>query len=171
MQSVVDDHPHWALILGRLKAGEMPPEAVPQPPAETRQKVIDWIEAVRMEEARRNAGDPGPVVLRRLNNAEYNYTVSDLTGVELNPTREFPTDSAAGEGFTNTGNALVMSPALLSKYLDAGKEVAAHAVLLPDRIRFSSSTTRGDWTNEILASIRETYARYSDTSGGTAVAT
>ena len=33
----------------------------------------------------------------------------------------FPADSAAGEGFMNTGASLVMSPALLSKYLDAGK--------------------------------------------------
>jgi hypothetical protein len=31
-QTVVEDHPHWALILGRLKAGEMPPQGVPQPP-------------------------------------------------------------------------------------------------------------------------------------------
>ena len=32
----------------------------------------------------------------------------------------------------NTGNALVMSPALITKYLDAGKDIASHAVLLPD---------------------------------------
>ena len=33
----------------------------------------------------------------------------------LDPAREFPADGAAGEGFTNTGNALVMSPALVTK--------------------------------------------------------
>ena len=55
-----------------------------------------------------------PVVLRRLSNTEYTYTLRDLTGVaSLEPAREFPIDGAAGEGFTNTGNALVMSPALL----------------------------------------------------------
>ncbi len=52
-------------------------------------------------------------MLRRLSNAEYTYTLRDLTGVDsLDPAREFPVDGAAGEGFTNTGNALVMSPAL-----------------------------------------------------------
>ena len=78
-------------------------------------------------------------------------------------------DGAAGEGFTNTGNALVMSPALLSKYLDAGKKIADHAVLLPDGIRFSSGATRRDWTNETLAQIRSFYARFTDSGGGTQV--
>ena len=67
-------------------------------------------------EAIRRAGDPGRVVLRRLNNAEYTYTLRDLTGLDsLDPAREFPVDGAAGEGFTNTGNALVMSPSLLDE--------------------------------------------------------
>src|SRR5262249_16219139 len=108
----------------------------------------------------------GPVVLRRLNNAEYTFTVRDLTGIEsLNPAKEFPADSAAGEGFMNTGNSLVMSPALLTKYFDAGKEIASHAVLLPDGIRFSPSNLRRDWTEEILAQIRALYARFTDASG------
>src|SRR5439155_9986478 len=110
-------------------------------------------------------GDPGPVVLRRLSNAQYTYTIRDLTGVDLNPAREFPADSAAGEGFTSTGSALVMSPALLSKYLEAGKEVTRHAVLLPDGIRFSPSTTRSDWTNEALARIRALYREHADSGG------
>ena len=39
-----------------------------------------------------------------------------------------------------------MSPALLTKYLDAAKDVAAHAVLLPHGIEFSAKTTPRDWT-------------------------
>ena len=30
-----------------------------------------------------------------------------------------------------------MSPSLITKYLDAAKDVANHAILLPDGIRFS----------------------------------
>ena len=66
----------------------------------------------------------------------------------------------------DTGAALVMSPALVTKYLDAAKEVAQHAVLLPDGIRFSPNRTRSDWTNETLARIREFYRHYSDAGGG-----
>ena len=117
-----------------------------------------------------SAGDPGPVVLRRLSNVEYTYTIRDLTGVEsLDPAREFPVDGAAGEGFTNAGAALVMSPSLLTKYLDAAKEIASHAVLLPDGIRFSPSTSPRDWTEETLARIRAFYAQFSETGGGTPV--
>ena len=54
-----------------------------------------------------------------------------------------------------------MSPALLTKYFDAAKEIAAHAVLLPDGLRFSPATNDGDWTDEILAEIRGIYGQYS----------
>ena len=117
-----------------------------------------------------NAGDPGPVVLRRLSNAEYTYTIRDLTGVEaLDPAREFPVDGAAGEGFSNTGAALVMSPALLTKYLDAAKDIAAHAVLLPHGLAFSPSVSQRDWTEERLAAIRNFYAQFTVKGGGSAV--
>ena len=136
-ESVNDDHPHWALVLGRLKAGDMPPKALPQPPEEARQQVIDWIEALRAEEARRNAGDPGPVLARRLSNSEYNYTIRDLTGVDLLPTREFPVDPANLAGFDNSGESLTMSPSLLNKYMQAAREVSEHMVLTPDGFDFS----------------------------------
>lgn len=159
----------WVKAAEMLDNGEMPPkDAEPLPPDEKKQ-LLAWIQRYLDAEALAGAGDPGPVVLRRLNNAEYTHTVRDLTGVDLNPAREFPGDSAAGEGFTNTGNALVMSPALLTKYLDAGKEIARHAVLLPDGFRFSPATTRRDWADDILTQIRQTYLRHTDTHGSTRV--
>ncbi len=88
------------------------------------------------------AGDPGRVIVRRLSNPEYNNTIRDLTGLDLQPTRDFPADGAAGEGFTNSGDGLVMSPVLLGKYWNAGKEIASHAVLMPDGFRFSPAVTR-----------------------------
>jgi hypothetical protein len=158
----------WLKVAEMLDSREMPPkDAKPQPTANERQAIRSWIERFLGAQAVATAGDPGPVVLRRLNNAEYTYTIRNLTGVAtLDPAREFPADGAAGEGFTNAGNALAMSPALLTKYLDAGKEVASHAVLLPDGFRFSSTATRQDWTNEILAEIRAFYGQFTAQSGG-----
>ncbi len=135
--AVVADYPHWNLVLDKLTAKEMPPKAMKQPPAEARQAVIDWIAAVRTNEARKNAGDPGPVLARRLSNAEYNYTIRDLTGVDLRPTKEFPVDPANTAGFDNSGESLTMSPALLNKYLQAAREVGDHLVLTPDGFDFS----------------------------------
>ena len=94
LRAVVQDHRHWSLVLEKLVSKQMPPPQTKQPAAEARQTVIDWIDAVLKNEARKNAGDPGPVLARRLSNAEYNYTIRDLTGVDIRPTREFPVDPA-----------------------------------------------------------------------------
>ncbi|MCH2203558.1 MAG: DUF1592 domain-containing protein [Fuerstiella sp.] len=150
----------WLKIAEMLDNGEMPPKDSTQPSTQEKRQLRDWIKQYLHNEALAGAGDPGSVVLRRLTNAEYRYTVRDLTNVDINPVRNFPTNSAAGEGFTNTGIAMVMSPAMLQKYFGAGREIAAHAVLLPSGFRFSRHTTRRDWRNEILSEIREFYSKF-----------
>lgn len=160
--AAMDDTRVWEGVIEQIELGEMPPKKKPQPTAAERDELLAWTKGMLAEVARKHAGDPGPVVMRRLSNAEYTYTLRDLTGVpDLDPTGDFPVDGAAGEGFTNAGAALVMSPALVGKYLDAAKEVAAHAVLLPDGLNFSPSITRRDWTEERLAGIRAIYDRYT----------
>ena len=136
--AVVADQPHWMLVLEKLKAKEMPPEeAKQQPSAEARQQVIDWISALRESELKKHAGDPGIVLARRLSNAEYNYTVRDLTGIDMRPTREFPVDPANPAGFDNSGESLAMSPALMNKYLQAARDVADHLVFKPTGLAFA----------------------------------
>src|SRR5229473_4482090 len=137
LETVIRDYPRWALVVEKLTAKEMPPKPVPPPPEEARQHVIDWIQAVRAEELRKNAGDPGLVLPRRLSNAEYSYTIRDLTGQDMQPAREFPVDPANPAGFDNSGESLTMSPALLNKYLQAARGVADHMVLTPDGIDFA----------------------------------
>ena len=160
----------WLKVADMLSSRQMPPRKSEQPGTEEHQKLLQWVQGFLTAEARAHAGDPGRVVLRRLNNAEYNYTVRDLTGVAaLDPTREFPVDGAAGEGFTNAGAAQGMSAALVRKYLDAAKEVAAHAVLTPEGIRFSPYTTERDRTDELMARIQAFYRQFTEGSGGSAV--
>ena len=83
--------------------------ATAPPPAEARQHVIEWIQAVRAEEVRKNAGDPGLVLARRLSNAEYNYTIRDLTGADIRPAREFPMDPANQAGFEKKFRGLAIN--------------------------------------------------------------
>ncbi len=142
--------------------GQMPPPDSEQPSAAERESLDAWLKAFLAAEARAHAGDPGRVVLRRLNNAEYTHTIRDLAGVEsLDPAGEFPADGGAGEGFTNTGQSLVMSPSLVDKYLDAAKRVAAHTVLLPDSIAFSAGDSRRDFADDWLGRIKAFYGRYA----------
>lgn len=160
----------WLKIRDMLDSRQMPPKDSPQPSDDERKRLNSWVRNFLLNEASKHAGDPGPVILRRLSNDEYNYSVQDLTGVtSLNPTREFPVDGAAGEGFTNSGAGQSMSPALVTKYLDAGKEVASHVVLTPDGIRFSPYTTRRDHTDELLSRIQQFYRPFTEDSGNTSV--
>jgi hypothetical protein len=135
--AVIRDYSRWDRVLDKLTSGQMPPKPAKQPPAADRQGVVEWIQAMRLSEARRNAGDPGPVLARRLTNSEYNYTIRDLTGVDIRPAREFPVDPANTAGFDNSGESLGISPALLNKYLQAAHEVASHMFLTQDGFSFA----------------------------------
>lgn len=128
----------WEIVSARLVARDMPPDDAPkQPSDEVRQAVIKWIEDWNDYEARRNAGDPGEVLARRLSNAEYDNTIRDLIGHDIRPTREFPVDPANEAGFDNTGESLTMSPALVRKYFAAARNIADHAVLTPQGMAFA----------------------------------
>lgn len=155
----------WEGVLEMLEDDEMPPQEEPRPPAQERKRVIAWIRELLNDEAEIRADDPGPTLVRRLNNTEYRYTIRDLTGVDLRPEREFPADGAAGEGFLNATDALTISPELLDRYLDAGKRIASHAVLLPDGFRFSPSKFKEDWVNEALDEVLGLYAKYTNDLG------
>jgi hypothetical protein len=146
--AVMRDYTQWARVLDKLISEQMPPKPVKQPPAADRQGVVDWIQAMRQSEARKEARDPGPVLARRLSNSEYNYTIRDLTGVDIRPAREFPVDPANTAGFDNSGESLSMSPALLNKYLQATHEVASHLVLTQDGFTFSPYPMRAQTDRE-----------------------
>jgi hypothetical protein len=152
----------WQRVAEVVHDGQMPPPDAEQPTEAERDLLQQGLRAFLAAEAVAHAGDPGRVVLRRLNNAEYTHTIRDLTGVDsIEPVKEFPADGGAGEGFTNTGQSLVMSPSLATKYLDAAKGIAAHAVLLPDGLRFSAGDSRRDSADEAVARLKQFYARYT----------
>ena len=156
----------WQRVVDHLDVGDMPPFGRPQPSAGEKNQLVGWVRALLADEGRARAGDPGYVPLRRLSNAEYDCTIRDLTGVDLRPTREFPADGAAGEGFTNAAEALTdISPDLLAKYFAASKDIADHVALLPDGFRVSPGKTRRDWTDESTARLRKFFTAYTGPDG------
>jgi hypothetical protein len=134
---VTADFRRWNNVIEFIRDGEMPPEDEPQPTLEERKQVTESLEAILLDEAKKHAGDPGVILPRRLSNTEYDRSIRDLTGVDIRPTRDFPPDPAAGEGFDNTGEALGMSPSLLKKYLLAAQHISEHMVLKTDGISFA----------------------------------
>lgn len=114
-------------LLEQVERGLMPPENKPQPTPEERARIVDWIrdELFQVDCTR---PDPGRVTLRRLNRTEYNQTVRDLVGVDLQPAEDFPMDDV-GYGFDNIGDVLSLPPVLLEKYLAAATKVLEAAIV------------------------------------------
>ena len=105
---VAQNRERWETILQKISSGEMPPKGAPRPSDADRAAVTGSIEA-EFDRADRSAPpDPGRVTARRLNRAEYNYTVSDLLGVDFRPADDFPQDDT-GYGFDNNGDVLSLS--------------------------------------------------------------
>ena len=118
----------WGKVASRLSQQTMPPAGQPKPTAAARQRVIDWVET--KANALCKLQDPGRVTIRRLNRAEYNNTIRDLTGLDLHPADDFPSDDV-GYGFDNIGDVLSMSPLLMEKYIAAAEKVGDSLIHVP----------------------------------------
>jgi hypothetical protein len=128
----------WQFLVSRVVIGDMPPaDHLDRPSPEVIHQLTSWTQRFRRQAAETNRGDPGVVGMRRLNHAEYNHAIRDLTHVDIRPTKTFPIDPANEAGFDNSAESLTMTPALASKYLDAARLVAEHLVLAPEGIRFA----------------------------------
>lgn len=121
----------WHRVLDTIENGEMPPRKS-EPLEEAEEKtIVSWVNHSLDVLASTNAGDPGPVTMRRLTNGEYDRSIRDLTGRDYGLAKEFQTDGGGGEGFSNTGDVLFMSPAALDKYFSAARQLADHATIMP----------------------------------------
>jgi hypothetical protein len=127
-----------------LTFGDMPPEDEAQPPPESVVMVQRWL-GTQVRAAEQEVQVDRPMLIRRMNRAEYDNTIRDLFGVDLKPARVFPEDDSA-HGFDNVGQALSVSPLLLEKYLQSARWIT-------DRVIYSErpETRTERWTGAKLA--------------------
>ncbi len=118
----------WHTVLSALKAGEMPPEDEPQLSAADHKGVTDWIRAQVDHALESRRQTDGRVVLRRLNRADYQNTMTDLLGLVMDYTRDLPPDAVSADGFTNNGSSLQMSGIQLEYYLAAARKALDRVV-------------------------------------------
>ena len=117
----------WKKVRDRVRKHEMPPKDAPAaalPTNAEREGFLDWTARALVPPQQ----DPGRVVVRRLNRAEYGYTVRDLLGVRPRPADEFPADDV-GYGFDRVGSVLSLPPLLLERYLQAAEQISQEAIL------------------------------------------
>ena len=128
----VQDREVWEKVLEKLETKQMPPPALPQPPADLILNATNWLREEFARQDRLIKPQPGRISARRLNRAEYNNTIRDLLGVDLRPADAFPADTAA-YGFDNISDALSLTPALLENYLSAAERSVRAALYGPER--------------------------------------
>lgn len=121
----------WLKVKDTIENGDMPPPKAHQMNDQEHAALLGWVNGELDHLAAAQSGDPGPVTMRRLTNAEYDYTIRDLTGHDYGLAKEFQTDGGGGEGFSNTGDVLFMSPAAIDKYFNAARKVADNATIMP----------------------------------------
>ncbi len=116
----------WQEVLKRIQAGEMPPKAQPQPAAKDVALLTEWIRSnvLAAEKAKRAEGR---VAMRRLNRTEYENTVRDLLGVDVDFNDLLPMDSSAA-GFDNVAEAQHVSTFLMERYLEAAERALNVAI-------------------------------------------
>jgi PAS domain-containing protein len=127
----VDGH-HWAEIVERINAGEMPPEEEVQPTESEIAAVIEQLDArIREGRAARMAARP-PVAHYRLSRKEYQNTVYDLLGVRYDPAKPGElNEDPRWHGFERIGSQLSLAPSHVERYYRAAEAVLARA--FPDK--------------------------------------
>ncbi len=121
------DFTRWVPVFDKLRAGEMPPRDAPQPSPEDRRRAADWLHARLRAASLAQQKSEGRVVLRRLNRTEYQTTINDLLGTELDVRELLPSDNVAA-GFDNVAAVLDGSAAHLLRDQEAAEKALATVV-------------------------------------------
>jgi hypothetical protein len=117
----------WLKVAERLTAGTMPPKGRSRPAASEAKALTEWIDGMIATAATSRDALQGRVVMRRLNQVEYENTVRDLLGVEVELKDLLPDDTAPGS-FDTSAESLHMSSYQLDAYLAAASRVLEAAV-------------------------------------------
>ena len=125
----------WESVLNVLKSGEMPPEEEESRPLKKdADHVIKWIEAElrKVVEQNKEISVP-PVVARRLTNFEYQNTMRDLLGFELELSKDLPNDPVKPYHFNNTAEMMLIGPDQLVRYKEAARKAMTSAIVDPQK--------------------------------------
>jgi len=123
----------WRSVASQLRNRTMPPADKKQPTDEDRIKVVEWIEGHLQDSACELGPFAGYVTARRMNRLEYDRTIHDLMGVDLQFSETLPAEGGTGEGFDNSGESLFLPPMLMERYLEAARQIVDAAIVSPPR--------------------------------------
>ena len=150
-------------MIGKLRAGMMPPPGRPKPGGDTLDVLAGTLE--RMMDARYALNpNPGTRTFQRLNRAEYERSVKDLLGVDIKAESWLPLDTKSAN-FDNIADVQTPSATLLDSYLDAASEISRLAVGDP-KASLSTSSYR---IARLASQVDPVNGAPAGTRGGTSV--
>ena len=133
----------WHDASDQVKLGEMPPEEEAPLSSDDRKILTEWIDNNLSEAFKKMQGTESSLVMRRINRAEYQNTMTDLLGFEMDYSDELPNDSLSPDGFLNNGASQVTSAVQIESYLKSARK-ALDFVLLEGR-KPKTSTSQVVW--------------------------
>ncbi len=138
----------WETILEILQSGEMPPDNETQPTKKEREKMIVWINTGLRRFVENKDKQESPSTVRRLTNFEYQNTIRDLIGIDLNLIDDLPKDPFKPYHFNNTSEFMLLGPEQIDRYLEVARRVMASAIV--DTQKPETYKTRREWDNNAL---------------------
>jgi len=145
--AMLSDRRTWQRVVEVIDSREMPPETAKLPTADERERLTTTLRRLVRQPEADGVRNPGHVVLRRLNQVEYNNTMYDLFRIfkprgYFNPADGRLPDSIrlvlhrnqrpvlvtlppddVGYGYDNIGEILSLPPFLMEKYFAAARQV------------------------------------------------
>ena len=119
----------WHDVRNALNSGAMPPQGALQLSSADRTTLLGWLDGELSKHGDLASNVSGRVVMRRLNRNEYQNTMRDLLGLDIDFVKNLPPDEVSPDGFTNNGESLRMSALQLEHYLAAAQNGLARAIV------------------------------------------
>jgi hypothetical protein len=116
----------WEKVIGKLRAGAMPPPGNPRPDKADSDRLVKILET-SLDRAASAKPNPGRFILHRLNRTEYANAIRDLLALDVDVSSLLPPDDES-YGFDDIADVLGVSPALLEQYINASQKISRVAV-------------------------------------------
>ena len=113
-------------MISKLRAGMMPPPGIPRPGGDTMQVLVETLERL-VDTAAAAAPNPGGRSFQRLNRAEYEQSIRDVLGLQIDAGDYLPLDTKSAN-FDNIADVQMLSPTLLDAYLNAADQISRLAI-------------------------------------------
>lgn len=133
----------WEAVLDAIESGAMPPEGELQPDPSKRKAVADWINSQLRAYVKAASKEVPANTTRRLTNFEYENTMRDLLGVDLNLIEYLPQDPVKPYHFNNTAEFMLLGPEQIDRYLEVARRALESAIV--DLEKPKSYQSRQEW--------------------------